>query len=137
MSLDSYFDGGDTLYKVPCMNYTEMEPYMVLRRNELMPIYQPYFVDYGRNKMEFTLRLRFEGYSFYVILSDFGFDYPHPKCERAWWLTGRSRVSHEFLDMRSRGAALPTVDLYKVIHRYVTTSPNKGWSFPVCSTRKW
>lgn len=63
------------------MNYTDMEPYMILRRSELMPVYHPYFVDYGRNKMEFTLRLRFEGYSFYAILSDFGFDYPHPKWE--------------------------------------------------------
>lgn len=79
MNLASYFDGGDTLYKVPCMNYTEMEPYMVLRRYDVMPIYHPYFVDYGKNKMEFTLRLRFESYSFYVLVSDFGFDYPHPK----------------------------------------------------------
>ena len=41
--------------------------------------YNPYFVNYGFNKVEYFIRLHTEGYKFYVMMQDFAVDAPHEK----------------------------------------------------------
>lgn len=67
--------------KIHCMNNSVMEPYSISRRSNTSILYNPYFINYGRNKLEYVTRLKFEGYNFYVLLQDFGFDIPHGRYE--------------------------------------------------------
>ena len=55
-----------------------MEPYVILRRSHETPLFHPYYVDYGFNKVQLVYQLRFEGFRFFVLMRDFGFDIPHP-----------------------------------------------------------
>lgn len=50
--------------KLPCLNFTRMEPYVVVRRHELTPLYHPLFINYGFNKVTFIETLTFEGMLF-------------------------------------------------------------------------
>lgn len=59
------------------MNYSTMEPYVILKRSPITPLFHPYYVDYGFNKVQFIKQLRYEGYQFYMMMNDFGFDIPH------------------------------------------------------------
>ena len=65
------------LTKIKCMNNSVMEPYSITKRSPSSLVYNPYFINYGRNKLEYVTRLMHEGYNFYVLLQDFGFDIPH------------------------------------------------------------
>ena len=72
---------------IPCLNFTHMEPYLIVRKSEEMPLYHPFYVNYGFNKVIFVENLRFESmysilefqidYKFYLMITDFGFDFPH------------------------------------------------------------
>lgn len=59
------------------MNYSTMEPYVILSRSEVTPLFHPYYIDYGFNKVQFIKQLRFEGFQFFMLMNDFGFDVPH------------------------------------------------------------
>lgn len=61
------------------MNQSMMEPYSIVRRWEQSVIFHPYFINYGRNKLEYISQMIYEGYKFYILMQDFGFDIPHPK----------------------------------------------------------
>ncbi len=47
--------------KLKCLNFTRMEPYVIVRRHELTPLYHPYFINYGFNKVVFIELLQYEG----------------------------------------------------------------------------
>ena len=51
------------IVKLRCLNFTRMEPYVVIRRHELTPLFHPYFINYGFNKVTFIETLRYEGSS--------------------------------------------------------------------------
>ena len=61
--------------------------YFVLRRNYDIPIFHPYFINYGYNKEELLNRLLSQGsfftevsyvdFNFSVLTDDFSFDIPH------------------------------------------------------------
>lgn len=42
-----------------CFPYKGIEPYVVLRRHPLVPLFDPAFYDYGGNKQILIERLRF------------------------------------------------------------------------------
>lgn len=48
------------MVKLQCLNFTHMEPYLVLRRDLRTPLYHPYYVNYGFNKVSFVESLRYE-----------------------------------------------------------------------------
>lgn len=47
--------------KLKCLNFTRMEPYVVVKRHELTPLYHPFFINYGFNKVSFIELLQYEG----------------------------------------------------------------------------
>ena len=51
------------IVKLRCLNFTRMEPYVVIRRHELTPLFHPYFINYGFNKVTFIETLQYEGSS--------------------------------------------------------------------------
>ncbi|KAK8832486.1 hypothetical protein WA577_002959 [Blastocystis sp. JDR] len=60
--------------------FNHMEPYGVFRRSAADPIFHPYFIDYGGNKMELYFQFRAMNYNTpYVFPSDFGFNIPHKR----------------------------------------------------------
>ena len=73
-----YVSHGEALQRLKCLNYSTMEPYVILRRSRETPLFHPYYVDYGFNKVQLVYQLRFEGFRFFVLMRDFGFDIPHP-----------------------------------------------------------
>ena len=72
---------------LPCIPYAIMEPYTLLRRTELSPLYDDNFINYGYNKVQFVDELEYKGenwklalrlgYVFKVLTVGFGFDIPH------------------------------------------------------------
>ena len=68
--------------------FPNIEPYSVLRRSPLNPIFNPYFMNYGYDKIEFFDRITMHnrwysggslclGYMYHVLVDDFGVDVPH------------------------------------------------------------
>lgn len=45
---------------IPCLNFTHMEPYLLVRRTEDTPLYHPFYINYGFNKVIFVENLRYE-----------------------------------------------------------------------------
>lgn len=58
---------------------SEIEPYGVFRRSVKNPIFNPLFIDYGYDKVEYYQRLVIDSFSFFVLSDDFGVDIPHPR----------------------------------------------------------
>ena len=61
----------------------------MVRRSQTNPIFHPYYINYGFNKVSFISRLIYDGkevddlvliigFHFYVIPYAFGVDIPHP-----------------------------------------------------------
>lgn len=72
-----YESRGELLQQLRCLNYSTMEPYVIVKRSRVLPLYHPLYYDYGFNKVQFIHHLRYLGYQFYVLMEDFGFDIPH------------------------------------------------------------
>lgn len=54
---------------------------MIVRRSELLPLYHPYLVDYGRNRDEYFARLRDAGFDVAVMSRDYLFELPAKECD--------------------------------------------------------
>lgn len=54
--------------------------FVIVRRSELLPLYHPYFVDYGRNRDEYFARLRGAEFDVAVMSQDFLFELPAKEC---------------------------------------------------------
>ena len=65
------------IVKLRCLNFTRMEPYVVIRRHELTPLFHPYFINYGFNKISYVETLRKEEYRFVLAGDMYAFDLPH------------------------------------------------------------
>lgn len=55
---------------IPCLNFTHMEPYLIVRKSEEMPLYHPFYVNYGFNKVIFVENLRYESKLCYCIVKN-------------------------------------------------------------------
>ena len=51
--------------------------YVMVRRSENTPLFDPRFVNYGYNKMELIQHLRYKGFRFFVLVNSFAMDMPH------------------------------------------------------------
>ena len=79
----------------------EMEPYSVIRRSKVVPLFHPYYINYGFNKVEMFSRLTYLSKSilsirtlefhYYVLVNEFCVDIPH----------NRTKISGNF--MRKKG----------------------------------
>ena len=103
------FDGGKSLKPVSCFGSNRYEPYVVLRKSPLLPMYEERFTGYGKNKIEQIVHLRYAGWRFQVLGRSFLTHFPHHKsAARVEWEetkdadgnTHRDRMDHlyrEFL----------------------------------------
>lgn len=62
--------------------------YHIMRRSPMTPLFHPYYIEYGRDKIEFFEKLKMShrigsngyntiGYQFFILPQDFGIDIPH------------------------------------------------------------
>ena len=62
--------------------------YHIMRRSPMTPLFHPYYIEYGRDKIEFFEKLKLShrigydgfyssGYQFLILPQDFGIDIPH------------------------------------------------------------
>lgn len=103
------FDGGKSLKRISCFASNRYEPYVVLRKSPLLPLYEERFTGYGKNKIEQIVHLRYAGWRFQVLGRSFLTHFPHHKsAARVEWeetlgsdgLTHRARMDalyREFL----------------------------------------
>ena len=73
------FDGGKSLKPVSCFGSNRYEPYVVLRKSPLLPMYEERFTGYGKNKIEQIVHLRYAGWRFQVLGRSFLTHFPHHK----------------------------------------------------------
>ncbi|KAK8801895.1 hypothetical protein WA588_006179 [Blastocystis sp. NMH] len=58
----------------------DIEPYIIMRRSILNPIFHPYYIEYGYDKLEFFARLMaYKRFRYFVLPQDFGIDIPHKR----------------------------------------------------------
>ena len=53
--------------------------YLILRKSAKLPTFDERFVNYGYNKVQWVAHLRYAGYRFYVLGTDFAMDVAHPR----------------------------------------------------------
>lgn len=62
---------------MPCFKERFLEPYVMIKRSERIPLFNELFINYGFNKVEWIENLRYLGYEFYVLNNGFAVDIPH------------------------------------------------------------
>lgn len=67
-------DGGDVHEVLPT---AVMEPYVMVRRTEQLPLFDERFINYGFNKVQWIENLRYLGFEFSVLSQAFAVDIPH------------------------------------------------------------
>ena len=60
-----------------CFRQRFLEPYVMVRRTEILPLFDERFINYGFNKVQWIENLRYLGFEFYVLGQSFAFDIPH------------------------------------------------------------
>ena len=50
--------------------------FVIVRRSESLPLYHPYFVNYGRNRDEYFARVREAGFDVSVMSQEYLFELP-------------------------------------------------------------
>ena len=64
---------------VPCWFNSIQEPYVMVKRSNILPKFDERFVNYGFNKITWLHHLIRRGYYFGVISRGFVMDLPHPE----------------------------------------------------------
>eukprot|EP00752_Nemacystus_decipiens_P005367 g4868.t1 len=79
-----------SLEHILCFKSHRFEPYLVVRKSALLPMFDERFVGYGKNKIQWINHLRYSGFSFYVMPVNFVIHAPHPKsmAKTTWEKTG-------------------------------------------------
>ena len=60
-----------------CFRQRFMEPYVMVRRTEHLPLFDERFINYGFNKVQWIENLRYLGFEFSVLSQAFAVDIPH------------------------------------------------------------
>ena len=61
-----------------CFRQRFLEPYVMVRRTEILPLFDERFINYGFNKVQWIENLRYLGFEFSVLSQAFAVDIPHP-----------------------------------------------------------
>ena len=86
--------------------------YLIVRRSASLPRFDERFVNYGYNKVQWVANLRYAGYRFYVLGTDFAMDVAHPRWERREMVTRRSKLQVSFLNTMREKHVIMNQDLY-------------------------
>lgn len=60
-----------------CFRERFLEPYVMVRRTDVLPLFDERFINYGFNKVQWIENLRYLGYEFSVLSHAFAVDIPH------------------------------------------------------------
>ncbi|KAK8809498.1 hypothetical protein WA158_000441 [Blastocystis sp. Blastoise] len=86
---DYYFRGWNELSSsspityINCFPNIGQEPYVALKKTPTMPYFDPRFINYGYNKVQWIETLRYSGYKFAVLSQSYAIDIPHPDSKYA------------------------------------------------------
>ncbi|KAK8789278.1 hypothetical protein WA588_001163, partial [Blastocystis sp. NMH] len=84
-------------YEYTCWRHPFQEPYLVVRRDQSMPLFDEAFVDYGMNKIVYVESLRLMGYHFVLAGRVFGYDLPHsPSVFEQQHRMNKTRATHVY-----------------------------------------
>ena len=102
--------------KLSCYPFDDYSPYAVLRRHPSVPLYDPLFYNYGRNKDIFFEELRYYcelarplshvARDWFVLREAFVVDLIHPKWKCGRSLTRRSMYRSKYEDNVRNGVAV-------------------------------
>ena len=56
-----------------------MTRYLIVRTSTFLPYFDERFINYGYNKVQWVTNLRYIGFRFYVLGTDFAIDVAHPR----------------------------------------------------------
>ncbi|KAK8816770.1 hypothetical protein WA577_002167 [Blastocystis sp. JDR] len=66
------------LIPLRCWDNPNQEPLLIVRNHDSLPAFNPSFIDYGFNRVEWVNHLRFSGYQFSVLSQGWAFHARHP-----------------------------------------------------------
>ena len=122
------------LAEITCLLNEHQEPwgfggfvrdrYVMLRRSENTPLFDPRFVNYGYNKMQLIQHLRYKGFRFFVLVNSFAMDMPHRN----------SRFRNRFLNT-TRGPN-PMEKIYSSFMDELRRQYGPTQKIPICASNK-
>ena len=60
-----------------CFRQRFLEPYVMVKKTEGMPLFDERFINYGFNKIQWIEHLRYLGYNYHVLSQAYAVDIPH------------------------------------------------------------
>ncbi|KAK8806284.1 hypothetical protein WA171_007368 [Blastocystis sp. BT1] len=85
-----------------CFKERFMEPYVMVRRSETLPLFDERFINYGFNKVQWIEYLRYLGYEYYILSRSFAFDIPHAPSKYAKEYIARFKENPDMLRLYRR-----------------------------------
>ena len=96
--------------------------YIVLKKTPELPLFDPRFVNYGFNKIQWIEELRYKGYLFGVLSDAFAIDVPHERYFFSLLLMTRSRFAIDYIDQWKDKNKVVMKNLYDSFMEHLTTT---------------
>ncbi|OAO13755.1 glycosyltransferase-like protein LARGE2-like protein [Blastocystis sp. ATCC 50177/Nand II] len=107
-------------YEYDCWPNRYQEPYLVVRRNDSIVLFNEVLINYGHNKITYVENLRFHGYRFVLAGRCFIFDIPHTKSDyqkqhtiertNANWQAKTTYLRHLYVESLKRNDVMTLCD---------------------------
>ena len=131
--------------RVPCFKQRFLEPYVMVKRWEGLPLFDERFINYGFNKVQWIEHLRYLGFEFHVLAQSYAVDMPHSLSLCCAVLIPRSNYAKQYnAGFKTNNVEMLTLYrrfLYDLRHtkrdesRVLLCLPSSGLSLPRLTTR--
>ena len=101
-----------------------IDRYVMLNRTRNTPLFDPRFINYGYNKVQFIEHLRYLGYKFLILTKSFAVDMPHRN----------SRYKSKFLG--ENGTSTNMDHMYSVFREELKAKYPMRQRLPICASKK-
>ena len=86
--------------------------YVVVRKSNVLPLFDERFVNYAYNKVQWLEHLRYRGYAFSILTNGFAVDVPHPLYVVILIMRCSSSLRKKFMETREKSNETLNLGVY-------------------------